>query len=551
MMYLNNIYNIINYSSINDIIPLLQYNNWNLFFLNSLDTLNMTSNIRIEYLINYMFDNEKKTYGLELTGYFMLIIIIIIFSFFYSKNNNNFLINKIHKYLEIVWYVSLIYFILSLTINIVNSSSWLANYFNLYNINIFFTSIILFMIIVMFSSLTNNIYVKEVISLETLILMQLVCCFGWSLLNINNFALFIVCLEGFSLTLYILATTDRSFGGVTASIKYFIFGTLGSILLYLGCIMMYELSATTDINFISYNFENKTNLYSNFVLTEEWYSKTIISLNLIIVGLLIKLGAAPLHQWVPDVYSGVPMIITAFYSTVVKIFLFILFLKFAISFITVKEIEYAAILSIIIGCFGALRQVEIKRFLAYGSITHTGYLLIGDLSASYVYLVTYMAATLLFFSILLNINIDGKEITYISDLRFINKSGSLLDRLFLVIILASMAGLPPFAGFYGKMLVWVSLIEDIYLYNDLWSFILLILNFILALIIIFYYMQIMCILFINDEFSNNDKFLNNINYKYNFISILNKNIRLKFIQFFFTIFLTFSIFLIPELYFLI
>jgi NADH-quinone oxidoreductase subunit N len=147
------------------------------------------------------------------------------------------------------------------------------------------------------------------------------------------------------------------------------------------------------------------------------------------------------------------MLVTAFYSTIVKIFLFILFLKFAISFCTVKEIEYASILSIVVGCFGALRQIEIKRFLAYSSITHTGYLLVGDLSASYVYLVTYMLATLLFFSILLNISINGREIIYISDLRYINKSSSVLDRLFLVIVLASMAGLPPFAGFYGKMMV--------------------------------------------------------------------------------------------------
>jgi len=147
------------------------------------------------------------------------------------------------------------------------------------------------------------------------------------------------------------------------------------------------------------------------------------------------------------------MFVTAFFAIVVKIILFILFLKFALIFITLKEIEYASLLSIIIGCFGTIRQTELKRFLAYGSITHTGYLLIGDLISTYIYLITYMIASLVLFSILLNITINGKELVYLSDLRYLGKSMSTLDRTVFVIILASMAGLPPFAGFYGKMLV--------------------------------------------------------------------------------------------------
>ena len=91
--------------------------------------------------------------------------------------------------------------------------------------------------------------------------------------------------------------------------------------------------------------------------------------------------------------------------------------------------------------------------------------------------------------ILLNVTINGKELIYLSDLRYLGKSMSTLDRTVFVVILASMAGLPPFAGFYGKMLVWMSLIEDIYLYNDYWSFILLFINLVLALFVIFYYMQ--------------------------------------------------------------
>jgi len=149
----------------------------------------------------------------------------------------------------------------------------------------------------------------------------------------------------------------------------------------------------------------------------------------------------------------VPLFVTAFYSIFVKLVLFILFLKFALSFASTKEIEFAALLSLIVGCFGTLRQVEIKRFLAYGSIAHTGYLLMGDLNATYVYLATYILASFVFFSVLLSVKLNGNEFIYLSDLRFIGQSSNLLDRTILVIVLASMAGLPPFAGFYGKMLV--------------------------------------------------------------------------------------------------
>jgi NADH-quinone oxidoreductase subunit N len=130
-----------------------------------------------------------------------------------------------------------------------------------------------------------------------------------------------------------------------------------------------------------------------------------------------------------------------------------LFLGFAVSFVSAKEVEFAALASLIVGCFGTLRQLDIKRFLAYGSIAHTGYLLMGDITATYTYLATYILTSFLFFSVLLNTRLNGREIIHLSDLRFVGQSGNLLDRSILVMVLASMAGLPPFGGFYGKMLV--------------------------------------------------------------------------------------------------
>lgn len=172
------------------------------------------------------------------------------------------------------------------------------------------------------------------------------------------------------------------------------------------------------------------------------------------MGLLVKLGASPSHQWIPDVYSGVPIFVTSFYATFIKLVLYSLFLKFAYQFSSLIEFEYAAILSLIIGCFGAVRQFEVKRFLAYSSITHIGFLLAGgDINALLMYIFTYVLASLAFFIVVISISLNGSEITYLTDFRFITALPSQLDRLLLLFALSSIAGLPPFAGFYGKMIV--------------------------------------------------------------------------------------------------
>jgi NADH-quinone oxidoreductase subunit N len=114
--------------------------------------------------------------------------------------------------------------------------------------------------------------------------------------------------------------------------------------------------------------------------------------------------------------------VTSFFSIFVKFVLYVIFIKFAYHFISSQELEYAAIASLIVGCFGTLRQVEIKRFLAYGSITHMGFLLTGDLTASLVYLASYVVASFVFFSVLLHLRLNGQEFIYLSDLRYISLS---------------------------------------------------------------------------------------------------------------------------------
>lgn len=111
-----------------------------------------------------------------------------------------------------------------------------------------------------------------------------------------------------------------------------------------------------------------------------------------------------------------------------------------------------SILSLIVGCFMSINQTEIKRLLAYSSIVHVGFLLMGDAQSSLVYLFTYLAGSLLLFAALLQVRISGQELIYLNDLRYVRNSSSRVIAA-LVIALSSSAGLPPFAGFYGKFAV--------------------------------------------------------------------------------------------------
>lgn len=525
------------------------------FELNTLSIEDMLGwgSVSISTLLNEVLSTFVYI-GDDMPNFFAAIVVTFIFAKLYAKYSTTMLLQRISVVIQRMLIINAIYFVsylgictfLSILPWYYQTKYWLnpgIRSFFMDNNQVMYNFIVGFVFLIVFAVLhlfINSLVASNHVSPEVPVLTYLVACFGWALLEINDFALFIVCLEGFSLTLYILATVGRTYGGVSASIKYFVFGTLGSILLYWGALNIFELSATMKLDAI----KELTDLsISNIVYDSFAYSKLVWAQSFILVGFLIKLGAAPLHQWIADVYAGVPMFVTAFYSTFVKLILFILFLKFAVSFTSTQEVEYAALFSLVIGCFGTLRQVEIKRFLAYGSITHTGYLLMGDLSATYVYLATYILASLVFFSVLLSLRLNGQELIYLSDLRFVGKSLSQIERTILVLTLASMAGLPPFAGFYGKMSVWMSLIEDIYLFNDFWSFILFITNILTSLIIMFYYAQLMCILFVNDESVKQNSIVpQTVQYTE---SIYAASTALKFAQYFGASLLTFWTFIMP------
>ena len=136
----------------------------------------------------------------------------------------------------------------------------------------------------------------------------------------------------------------------------------------------------------------------------------------------------------------------------VKCVLFLIFLRAAARFNCDAIVSQFTVISLLLGCFMSVNQTEIKRLLAYSSIVHVGFLFMGDTTSSLVYLFTYLISSLVIFSVMLSTDIAGKELIYMNDLRFV-RAGSSFSVFSMVIALASSAGLPPFAGFYGKFLV--------------------------------------------------------------------------------------------------
>lgn len=192
------------------------------------------------------------------------------------------------------------------------------------------------------------------------------------------------------------------------------------------------------------------------------------------------------------------MFVTAFFSIFVKLVLFLIFINIAVHFNCDYLLKIFVLLSLAVGCIMSLRQTEVKRLLAYSSIVHVAFLLMGDFTSSIIYLMTYVISSLLLFSVLLNLELGGKEVIYLNDIRHVRRT-SYLQVFCLVLALASSAGLPPFAGFYGKFMVWSSLIEDLYLSNDLYSYLVLLLSIAVSLVTIYYYMRVIAYLFVSDD----------------------------------------------------
>jgi len=285
------------------------------------------------------------------------------------------------------------------------------------------------------------------------------------LLSANDFLVLYIGLELLNFTSYILASIERDdIKSTEAGLKYFILGALMSGVMLFGISLLYGFSG-------SINFTDLAALYGNPSAIAVPIG-AIIGGILVIIALLFKVSAVPFHVWTPDVYEGSPLIVTSLFAILPKIALTSLLIRLLVGpFInwsgSWENILLAtSLLSLIVGSLGALKQQNIKRLMAYSTINHIGFILLGILCFSndaimavFNYLVIYLTMTLGLFAILVEYKRSYPDFDYsIKALSSMYRNKPYMA-IFASIFLLSMAGIPPFAGFFAKLGILLVLIK--------------------------------------------------------------------------------------------
>jgi NADH-quinone oxidoreductase subunit N len=282
------------------------------------------------------------------------------------------------------------------------------------------------------------------------------------MISANNLLLMYVGLELQSLSLYVLAAFHRErVKSSEAGMKYFVLGALSSGMLLFGISMIYGFTASLDYDVIHDSIEN---LPLNMGV--------LMGMIFILAALAFKISAAPFHMWTPDVYEGAPTPVTALFAMVPKVaamalLIGLLFGPFAS---VIKEwqqiVWFLSAASMFVGAFAALMQTNIKRLMAYSSIGNMGYALMAvvagtqeGIGAVIVFLIIYVFMSAGVFSIILSMRRNGKSLEQISDLSGLSKTNPAMA-FAMTILMFSMAGIPPLAGFFSKLVVFNAAIDQ-------------------------------------------------------------------------------------------
>jgi NADH-quinone oxidoreductase subunit N len=324
----------------------------------------------------------------------------------------------------------------------------------------FFKILILISSLFVLNSSKNFILDMKLAKFEYPIIILLSILGMFFMVSSNDIILFYLGLELQSLSLYILASIDRdNLKSSESGIKYFVLSALSSGLLLYGCSLLYGFTGTTNFDLIAGELgQEKTG--------------AVFAMVFILVGLAFKVSAVPFHMWTPDVYEGAPTSVTSYFAVVPKVaglavlikFMYIPFSKILMEWQTI--IIFISIASMILGAVAAIGQKNIKRLLAYSSIGHIGYALAGvatgvisGYESAIVYISIYVVMNLGAFSCLYLLKKDGEYKENISDLSGISKKHPILAISFLV-ILFSLAGIPPLGGFFAKFYVFTAVVEQ-------------------------------------------------------------------------------------------
>ncbi len=298
-------------------------------------------------------------------------------------------------------------------------------------------------------------------------------------------------LELMSLALYVVAASHRDNAKSTeAGLKYFVLGALSSGMLLYGASLIYGFTGT--VSFAGIAAEAKTGSMG-----------ILFGIVFLLAGLCFKVSAVPFHMWTPDVYEGAPTPVTAFFASAPKVAALAVFVRVALTaFPGVTHewqqiIVFVSIASMALGSFAAIGQKNIKRLMAYSSIGHMGFALVGLAAGTaegaqgvLVYIAIYVAMTLGSFAIILAMRRKGQAVEQISDFAGLSRTNPVLAFLF-AMLLFSLAGVPPLAGFFAKFYVFLAAIHS-------GLFVLSVIGVLTSVIGAFYYLAIVKVMYFDE-----------------------------------------------------
>ncbi len=321
------------------------------------------------------------------------------------------------------------------------------------------------------------------------------------MISSNDLISLYVGIELQSLALYVLAAFKRdTLKSTEAGLKYFVLGALSSGMLLYGASMIYGFSGST-------NFEVIKAIYSSGEVPSIGF---IVGIVFLISGIAFKISAVPFHMWTPDVYEGATTPVTAFIAIAPKVAAMALFLR--IVFVPFESlinewqqvVIVISVASMVLGSFAAIRQTNIKRLMAFSSISHMGFALLGLVAGSeqglqsvLIYLLIYMVMNIGTFAAILTMRVNGAMVESIFDLGGLGKTNPFLG-LAISIFMFSLAGIPPLAGFFAKFYVFLAAIES-------GLYVISIIGVLSSAVGAYYYLRIVKIIYFDDPADSFDK----------------------------------------------
>ncbi len=326
---------------------------------------------------------------------------------------------------------------------------------------------------------------------EYAILMMMAGIGMMLMVSASNLLSLYMALELQSLSLYVLAAFRRnSVQSAEAGVKYFSLGALSSGMILFGISLIYGFSGTLDYAAL------QTTLSS----LEQIPVGITFGLVFLLAGLAFKISAVPFHMWTPDVYQGAPTSVTAFFAIVPKVaamalLMRLLFEPFApVSGQWEQIVWFLSAASMVVGAFAAIVQENIKRLMAYSSIGNMGYALIGVAAASaagvgavILYLFIYLVMTSGAFAVIVSMRRNGKAVENIGDLAGLSQTKPALAYV-MAILMFSMSGIPPMAGFFGKLMIFQTVVaQEMY--------VLAVLGVVTSVVAAYYYLRVIKVMF--------------------------------------------------------